>query len=59
AASLDYDVIGLSYYPYWDGPLDGFIANMNDISSRYDKEVVAAEIAYAFTTDNYDNMGNI
>ncbi len=59
AASLDYDVIGLSYYPYWDGPIEGFIANMNDISSRYDKEVVAAEIAYAFTTDNYDNMPNI
>jgi len=59
AASLNYDIIGLSYYPYWDGPLEGFIANMNDISSRYDKEVVAAEIAYAFTTDNYDDMGNI
>jgi len=59
AASLDYDVIGLSYYPYWDGPIEGFIANMNDISSRYDKEVVAAEIAYAYTTDNYDDMGNI
>lgn len=59
SASLDYDVIGLSYYPYWNGPLDGFIANMNDISSRYDKEVVAAEIAYAYTTRNYDNMSNI
>ncbi|WP_233531217.1 glycosyl hydrolase 53 family protein [Paenibacillus alkalitolerans] len=56
---LEYDVIGLSYYPYWHGTLDELQYNMNDISVRYDKQVVVAETAYPHTLDNGDNHGNI
>jgi len=50
--SLDYDMIGMSYYPYWNGSLDLLVNNMNDISSRFEKDVVIAETAIGYTTDN-------
>jgi arabinogalactan endo-1,4-beta-galactosidase len=56
---VDYDIIGLSYYSYWHGTLDQLKANMNDISVRYQKDVVIAETAYAFTTEDADGHGNL
>lgn len=56
-AGLDFDIIGMSYYPYWHGTLDELDFNMNDISERYKKDVVIVETAYGFTTDNHgENM---
>jgi arabinogalactan endo-1,4-beta-galactosidase len=55
----DFDVVGLSYYPYWHGTLEELKNNMNDISQRYNKYVVVAETAYAFTLDNGDKTENI
>ena len=55
--SLDYDLIGLSYYPYWHGTLDDLTFNMNDISEKYHKNVMIVETAYGFTTENLgENM---
>lgn len=59
ARNVDFDVIGLSYYSYWHGPLDQLKANMNDISERYHKDVVIAETAYAFTSEDADGHGNL
>ena len=56
---MPFDVIGLSYYPYWHGTLDELKQNMNDISKRYDKDVVVLETAYAFTLENADGHPNI
>lgn len=46
-----YDVIGLSYYPYWlkGNPdytlsIDDLASNMNDLVKRYEKEVMVVEI---------------
>ncbi|MEW9701523.1 glycosyl hydrolase 53 family protein [Paenibacillus sp. SI8] len=58
ARNVDYDVIGFSYYPYWHGPLDQLKSNMEDISKRYNKEVLVAENAYAYTLDDGDNFSN-
>lgn len=43
-----YDVIGMSYYPYWDGKnykenIDKLEENMNDMTERYGKEVMIVE----------------
>ncbi|WP_018931693.1 glycoside hydrolase family 53 protein [Gracilibacillus lacisalsi] len=43
---LEYDVIGLSYYPWWHGPYEDFEANMEDIAIRYQKEIIVVEVAY-------------
>lgn len=47
--ALDYDIIGLSYYPYWHGDLNELKFNLDDISQRYSKDVLIVETAYAFT----------
>lgn len=52
ARGVDYDIIGLSYYPIWHGTLEELRFNMEDISARYDKEVLVVETAYGFTSDS-------
>lgn len=54
-----YDVIGLSFYPRWHGRLDSLEANLADLSSRYDKDVIVVESAYPFTLGWNDEQGNI
>ncbi|THV33637.1 glycosyl hydrolase 53 family protein [Glycomyces buryatensis] len=46
---LDFDIIGLSYYPFWHGTLDDLGANLNDIAERYGKDVLVVETSYAWT----------
>ncbi|WP_017470791.1 glycoside hydrolase family 53 protein [Amphibacillus jilinensis] len=46
---LDFDIIALSYYPYWHGSLQDLELNLNDIIARYEKDILIAETAYAFT----------
>lgn len=48
---VDFDVIGLSYYPFWHGTLDDLAANMNDVSARYGKDVLVVETSYAWTEE--------
>lgn len=57
--NVDYDIIGLSYYPYWHGTFQDLKSNMNDLVARYGKQVIVAETAYAYTYDDADGHGNI
>lgn len=54
-ANLDYDIIGMSYYPFWHGTLEQLIQNMNDVSSRYDKDILIVETAFPFTTEQINS----
>jgi arabinogalactan endo-1,4-beta-galactosidase len=45
-AHLDYDVIGLSFYPFWHGTLDELADNLNRLSQRYGKDIYVAETGY-------------
>ncbi len=56
--NVDFDIIGLSYYPYWHGTMSALQTNMNDMVSRYGKPVMVVETAYAFTLENGDALGN-
>lgn len=58
AAGVDFDVIGLSFYPYWHGKPGDLSGNMAALASRYKKEMIVAEIAYAWTTDDADGFPN-
>lgn len=49
----DFDIIGLSYYPFWHGTLDDLANNMNDIAVRYGKELVIAEVSMGHTVEDY------
>lgn len=57
--NVPYDVIGISYYPFWHGTLAELQGNLNDISARYDKDVVVVEFAYPFTALENDSLANI
>jgi arabinogalactan endo-1,4-beta-galactosidase len=56
---VPFDVIGISYYPFWHGSLAQLQYNLNDISARYDKDVIVVETAYAFTDQEDDFLANI
>jgi arabinogalactan endo-1,4-beta-galactosidase len=58
--SLDFDMIGLSYYPWWHGnSLEDLGNNISQLKSKYSKEVLIAETAYPFTLGWNDWTNNI
>ncbi|NNT71928.1 cellulase family glycosylhydrolase [Flavobacterium sp. IMCC34852] len=59
-ANIDYNYIGLSYYPIWHGTdLVALQNKMNTLGQLYDKKVVIAETAYPFTFGYNDYTNNI
>jgi arabinogalactan endo-1,4-beta-galactosidase len=58
AQGVPYDVIGLSYYSFWHGHLRDLRANVNDLAARYGKDVMIAEIQYAWTLGYGDSTNN-
>lgn len=53
ARGEDFDVIGLSYYPFWHGTMDELIANMNDMAERFHKDLIIAEVSMGYTMEDY------
>lgn len=43
ARGVDFDVLGLSYYPRWHGTLDDLNNNLHDLVKRYKKDVNVVE----------------
>ena len=57
---VDYDYIGLSYYPIWHGKdLTAVKSIIDGLGATYGKEVVIAETAYPFTLGWEDFTNNI
>ncbi|WP_017470790.1 glycoside hydrolase family 53 protein [Amphibacillus jilinensis] len=56
--NVDFDIIGLSFYPFWHGTMGELHYNLNDISRRYQKDVLIVETSYAFTLEDGDGFGN-
>ena len=47
---VDYDVIGISYYPWWHGKsLDDLQNQLSSLSINFEKEILIAETSYPFT----------
>lgn len=49
----DFQIVGLSYYPFWHGSLPDLQKNMNDLAVRYGKELVIAEVSMGYTMEDY------
>lgn len=58
AWGVDFDLIGLSYYPIWHGSLANLRDNLTDLAGRYRKDIVVVETAYPFTTADGDAERN-
>lgn len=57
---LQYDVIGLSYYSVWRGKdLSALSANLNDLASRYSRDVCIVETSYPWTLGWNDGSANV
>jgi arabinogalactan endo-1,4-beta-galactosidase len=58
--ALDFDIIGLSYYPMWHGKSLAALDNSIDrLETNYDKKILLVETAYPFTLDWFDQTNNI
>jgi len=53
AFGVKYDVIGLSYYPWWHGSLLDLRGNLNYLARTYHKDIVLAEVAYNWRPSEY------
>jgi arabinogalactan endo-1,4-beta-galactosidase len=49
AHHVPFDVIGLSYYPFWHGDLATLRSNLHDLALRYRLPIVVVETAYNWT----------
>ncbi|MBS4044277.1 MAG: glycosyl hydrolase 53 family protein [Chitinophagaceae bacterium] len=59
-STLDYDVIGLSYYPLWHGKdVNALKQTMINLSDTYNKKIFIAETSYPFTHSWNDWTNNI
>jgi len=57
---LDYDLMGLSYYPFWHGKnMDSLVFNLKILGDTFGKSIVIAETAYPFTFGFNDNTNNV
>ena len=57
---VDYDIIGISYYPIWHGKsLDELQLELTGLSDNFEKEILIAETAYPFTLGWNDWTNNI
>ena len=57
---IDYDIMGLSYYPIWHGKsLSTLKSTMQQLSTVHHKNIVIAETAYPFSLDWNDWTHNI
>jgi len=54
---VDYDVIGLSYYPWWHGSLLDLRENLNFLAENYQKDIVVVETAYNWRPAEYVDVG--
>jgi arabinogalactan endo-1,4-beta-galactosidase len=58
-AGVEYDLIGLTYYPFWQGSLNDLKQNLDTLATRYNKDVLIAETAYPWTLVDADDEPNM
>jgi arabinogalactan endo-1,4-beta-galactosidase len=58
--NVDFDVIGLSYYPWWHGTdINRIAGEVVALSRKRDQKIMIAETAYPFSLDKADNLNNV
>ncbi|HEY2805192.1 MAG TPA: glycosyl hydrolase 53 family protein [Gemmatimonadales bacterium] len=56
AAGVPFDLIGLSYYPWWHGTLDALRTNMDAAAERYGKPILVVETEYPWRAGGWESM---
>lgn len=55
---VDYDVFGISYYPYWHGTVENMTNVLKQIKADYGKDTCIVETSYCYTDEDGDCSGN-
>lgn len=55
---VDYDVFGVSYYPYWHGTMENLTEVLKTVKSDFGKETCVVETSYMYTGEDGDCFGN-
>lgn len=58
STAVDFDVIGISYYPYWHGTMKQDANILDTLASKYGKPVVVAETSEGWTLAQGDKTIN-
>lgn len=57
-AGLDYDIIALSYYPFWHGDITTMQNTVERLKDKYNKKIIIAETSYCYTDKDGDGYNN-
>jgi arabinogalactan endo-1,4-beta-galactosidase len=53
---VEFDLIGLSHYPFWQGSLSDLSSNLDDLAERYRKGIVVVETSYPWSFPHRDGV---
>lgn len=56
---IPFDLIGLTFYPFWGGSLGRLGRNLAYLAERYDKDIVIVETGYPWTLDTSEDGPNV
>jgi arabinogalactan endo-1,4-beta-galactosidase len=59
AYNVPFDIIGLSYYPWWHGNLQSLQQTVDTLALKYVKDILIVETAYPWTLAANDTTTNI
>jgi arabinogalactan endo-1,4-beta-galactosidase len=55
---VPFDIIGLSFYPWWHGTLEDLTENLKQCAHAYRKQLFVVETAYPWRTWNHGQRGD-
>ena len=58
SAKVDYDVFGVSYYPFWHGSLENMTRVLSDLTTQYGVMTCIMETSYPYTDKDGDGTAN-
>ncbi len=56
---IQFDIIGLSYYPWWHGTLLEFRENLLTLINHFDQDIILVETAYNWRPSEYTEEGDL
>ncbi|WP_424348228.1 glycoside hydrolase family 53 protein [Kocuria sp. CH-021] len=56
---MTFDVVGVTYYPFWNGSLDQLGRFLHFVAERYDRDVLVVETGYPWTLDDPAHCSNV
>jgi arabinogalactan endo-1,4-beta-galactosidase len=57
--NIQFDIIGLSYYPWWHGTLLEFRENLLSLLNNFDEDIILVEAAYNWRPSEYTEPGDL